>query len=81
MKTTLTKGLEPLQAKEITIEYLGSQALRKRLVGLLIEKQELLRKNRVSESTYESPNWAYLQADLVGYHRALNEAISLLSDK
>lgn len=81
MKTTLTKGLEPLQAKEITIEYLGSQALRKRLVGLLIEKQELLRKNRVSESTYESPNWAYLQADLVGYQRALNEAISLLSDK
>ena len=81
MKTSLTKGLQPLQAKEIEMEYLGSSALRKRLTELLMDKQSLLIKKRTSEEAYASPSWAYLQADQVGYLRALNEVISLISTK
>lgn len=79
MKTSITSGLNDLQASEIKSEYLGSQQLRKRLIELLIKKQQSSLKKRRGEDVYDSPNFALLQADQIGYERAIDELISLLS--
>lgn len=34
-----------------------------------------------SENDYDNPNWAYKQADLVGYKRAMNEIIKMCNLK
>lgn len=34
-----------------------------------------------SENDYNNPNWAYKQADLVGYKRAMNEIIKMCNLK
>lgn len=79
MKTSITSGLNDVQASEIKSEYLGSQQLRKRLIELLIKKQQSSLKKRRGEDVYDSPNFALLQADQIGYERAIDELISLLS--
>lgn len=81
MKRSLTASLSPSDASIVEGEYLGSPTLRKRLVELLIKRQELIRKQRLNENTYDSPNWMALQADAVGYQRALDEVILLISEK
>lgn len=81
MKTSITAGLSPVDAKTIKEEYLGSASLRKRLVELLIKKQEKSYEERISKSSYDSPNWSLVQADGVGYERAMQEIISLISEK
>lgn len=78
MKTTITKGLEAEKAKEVKAEFLSSAILRERLRHLLNEKITTNRTATTSKDAYGIPNWAYLQADAVGYERALNEVISLL---
>lgn len=81
MKTSIKAGLSPAEALNVEEEYLGSPSLRKRLVELLREKQERSYNERISKTTYESPSWGFIQADGVGYERAINELISLISDK
>lgn len=78
MKASLTAGLKPQEADEISSEYLGSPMLRKRLIELLLDKQEVMLKKRRGEDAYASPNWSLMQADGIGYERALNDVISLL---
>lgn len=78
MKTSITAGLKGLELDNVKMEYLGSPVLRKRLTELLIKKQEESYKKRISESSYENPNWSAYQADGIGYERAINEIISLL---
>lgn len=79
MKTSLTSGLNDAQASEIKNEYLGSPLLRKRLVELLVKRQATSLKKRRGEDIYDSPNFALLQADQIGYERALDEVIALIS--
>lgn len=81
MKVAWTKGLTKEQTVEIRKDFVGAIILRKRLTTLLEEKEQSSRKSSVSKDSYENPNWAYLQADARGYERALNEIISLLSNK
>lgn len=78
MKRSITTGLEAAEAKLVEAEYLSSPLLRKRLKTLLIKKQEAIRKNRLSDDNYASPNWVGLQADAVGYQRAIDDIISLI---
>lgn len=78
MKASITTGLEAAEAKLVQAEYLSSPLLRKRLKTLLMKKQESMRKDRLKESNYDSPNWVGLQADAVGYQRAIDEIISLI---
>lgn len=78
MKTSITAGLSAVDAKLVKEEYLGSPMLRKQLVELLKDKQAKAYTERLSKSNYESPNWGFIQADGVGYERAINELISLL---
>lgn len=79
MKTSLIKGLNEQQKKEFMGEFTGSPVFRQRLIDLLNEKitssQTLSRK----KENYELPSWSLMQADSIGYERALNEVISLIS--
>jgi hypothetical protein len=81
MKTILTAGLSDLQSEEVTREFSQSGVLRERLIDVLNGKKESLRSEVRSKASYESPSWAYLQADANGYERAISEVISLLSSK
>ena len=81
MKTVWVKGLGEQEATEVRQEYVGGARLRARLVHLLNEKRNSRRDFSLSEDAYVNPNWAYLQADSIGYERALKEVISLISEK
>lgn len=81
MKTSILAGLKGLEAQNVKEEYLGSPTFRKRLVELLVKKQEKSYEERISKTSYDSPNWSLVQADGVGYERALQEVISLISEK
>lgn len=78
MKTSWTKGLDADEKKEVRLSYNGSGVLRLRLEGLLEDKIGTAEKESYDKNGYECPNWAYKQADLAGYKRALKEIISLL---
>lgn len=78
MKITWTKGLSPEKKEEVKRDFQAAALLRERLTELLREKSEVTRKGTISKDAYTNSNWAYLQADAVGYQRALEEIISLL---
>ena len=81
MKTVLTKGLSKDQAEEITQDFKASAFLRERLTAILEEKIDALRREVRQKNSYESPSWAYVQADYIGYERAIYEVISLISSE
>lgn len=80
MKTSWTKGLEKEAIVDVTQNYKESVVLRRRMIVMLEEKIDASAKKTRSEAGYDSPNWAFLQADARGYERALSDVISLLSD-
>lgn len=80
MKTSWTKGLDEQKTMEVKRDYVQGVYLRERLMQLLREKEETSRVSTRSKEAFNSPNWAYLQADAIGYERALNEIISLISE-
>lgn len=81
MKTIWTTGLDPKTKKEIEDDFKSCPLLRERLSAILSKKIDSLRDSTVSKDAYASPSWAYLQADAVGYERAMKEVISLLMAK
>ena len=81
MKTSLISGLNKQDAEEIVLAFKGSARLRERYITILTEKLESNRKMLRSKDMYDKPSWQYLQADGIGYERAVFELISLLSSK
>jgi len=80
MKKSWVQGLESDAAKEMRGFFTGSTNMRKRLTKLLKDKEEEAYRTARSKEGYECPNWAYKQADLTGYTRALNDIISLIEN-
>ena len=78
MKKSWLDGLEPDVAKEIRGDFTSSLLVRNRLKTLLENKIEVARKNSLTKDGYEVANWAFKQADNVGYERALREVIELI---
>lgn len=78
MKSSWTKGLDEQAKLDLEGSYKAASLLRRRLVEVLKEKAEISNRNARSKVTYDNPNWAYLQADNVGYERCLYEIIDLL---
>lgn len=78
MKTIWKAGLSVEQKKAIELEFNSSSVLRERLTHLLNKKIEEARVSSRSSSSYEAANWAFMQADHIGYERALAEVLSLL---
>ena len=81
MKISWTKGLTKEKREEVEEAFSRGALLRSRLKELLEDKIEDERKKVRSEILYDNPNWAYRQADAVGYERALNDIISLIYEK
>lgn len=80
MKTSLTKGLNASDRDEIKGQFIAALRLRKQLIKTLEEKATSADNESLTKEGYDSPSWAYKQADLVGYKRAISELISLLTD-
>jgi hypothetical protein len=81
MKTVWTKGLTPEQAIACRGDFVGAAPLRERLTALLEAKANEKRKATRSGNSYDNPNWALVQADAIGYEKALYEVISLISSE
>jgi hypothetical protein len=81
MKQTWVNNLSEDEAVVIRQEYIAAALLRRRLTALLTDKIDTNRSTSRNKSEYEKPAWPYLQADAMGYERAVVEVISLLSDK
>ena len=81
MKTSWTSGLNPELSSEMKREFTSSSLLRERLTKLLNDKIETRRKLSRNIDSYDKASWPYLQADSIGYERALIEIISLISTK
>lgn len=78
MKVSWTKGLTPEEEKDVRANFLEALVLRKRLRRVIEDKISEARRTSIAKSTYDNVNWAYLQADEVGYERALKEIIDLI---
>lgn len=78
MKSSWTSGLEKELAHDIKVNFVDSLVTRKRLTQLLELRAEESRRVCRSKVSYDSHNWAYLQADQNGYERALLEIIELV---
>jgi hypothetical protein len=79
MKTIWIKGLDSQQEIEMKRDFTAAAHLRKRLEVILIEKYKANQQETRNKAGYESPSWAYFQADSRGYERAIFEIISLIS--
>lgn len=80
MKQSWTKGLDTDYSKEIRGDFKSSLILRNRMKVLLEEKIKDADKTARAKDGYDCPNWAYKQADQIGYKRALYEIIALISE-
>jgi hypothetical protein len=80
MKVSWTKGLEKERVVDVRQNFKEALVLRTRLSEMLEDKLSLSAKQSRSKEGYESPHWAYLQADSRGYERALADIIALISE-
>lgn len=81
MKSNLTAGLNPEQAREIGNDFEACPRFRERLAALLLTKVESQRKELRNPENYANASWPYQQADGIGYERGLLEVISLITSK
>jgi hypothetical protein len=69
-----TSHLRDNEDKERFKKYvLGSRALVDRLSDIAKDLDEQLDSKEIAEDVYESPSWAYKQADNNGYRRCLRQ--------
>lgn len=57
----------------------NSKLMREAMLEILQAKLTSRDAQQISQSAYDSPSWAYLQADSNGYKRAVVEMIDLLT--
>lgn len=79
MKTSLLDGYNDNDQKELKGMFIASLRLRRAYEKLIDKKVASTSVERLKKG-YEEPSWAFHQADLNGYERALNELKSLLND-
>ena len=61
-------------------EFEESKAFRRLLSALLEEKLRVKHAESRAKDGYANPNWAYFQADAIGFERAITEILSILED-
>lgn len=76
MKTVITKGKDKDASEALASDFRSSALLRERLAEIC--KEEMEGSYELSKSQYDCPNWQMLQADAIGYRRAMSKMISLL---
>lgn len=78
MKTVWTKGLAKDEAQQVEDAFNGASLMRLKLVEILEQKYDSCDKSSLAKANYDSPNWAFVKADEVGYKRCIQEILSLL---
>lgn len=82
MNSLLTRHLKEKQAKDKFKERLQhNKDLLDVFSDLVTKKLEASKNGQQAEGGYDSPAWAYKQADYIGEQRALNEVLALLQLK
>lgn len=66
------------EKEEIRGSYVASYAYHQKLLEVLQDKLDAVENESLSKDLYENPNWAYRQADIAGYKRAIKEIKSFL---
>ena len=80
MKSSWTNGLPVDEAIEVRRDFKAGALLRSRLCDLLESKVQSAHREGRSKDLYDTPNWAYRQADIQGYTRAMHDVISLITE-
>ena len=80
MKTSILAGMSPDMKDALKKEFGETSQLRKRLVVMLEERALQNYKDLMSTNSFDNANWAYKQAEGVGYSRGISEIIALLSE-
>lgn len=80
MKKSWTAGLDAQERDDVLASYKASTVMRRRLKALLEDKIRQSSSTARAKPSYDNPNWAYLQADNVGFLRALHEIIDLIDE-
>ena len=80
MKVNLTRGMTKEDASHMKQLFLEAKPLRDRLIDYMDEKIQAHMTVMMSKDSYNN-EWAYKQADSIGYMRALKELKSLLNDE
>lgn len=65
------------EQEEFKKNVLGSKIVLDKLKEIVYNKSKSQEKSTTAD--YDSPSWAYRQADKVGYSRALEEIMSILT--
>lgn len=73
-----TKNREGLDAVAFGERVVNSHDVLFRLQEILKDKISDARQSQLSSSSFDKPSWAYKQADLNGYQRALEEITHLI---
>lgn len=80
MKLAWLEGLRADDKDKMKDAFKSSLFLRTKLASILNKKTDAERKSLITKSSYDNPNWALIQADSVGYQRAMQEVINLVTD-
>ena len=79
MKTSLTKGLDAQEKKEVEQEFASSFHFRRQVVAHLNDKIQSIQRAMRDLEGYDKASWPMYQADRLGQIRAYEEIISLFS--
>lgn len=63
---------------QIRASYLAAYEYRQAMIHALKSKADATRKDSIKADAYDNANWAYKQADMVGYLRAIEEILNFL---
>lgn len=78
MKTTWTAGMDKDDAEEFEQHFLNASLVREKLLKIIESKYSSSISSTLTKGNYANANWAYEQADSIGYMRALKEISNLL---
>lgn len=79
--TAWTSNLStPDAKKEFNQQFDNAKGVLNRLVKIVEDKKATADYRQLSAESYANPNWALMQADIVGYNRALNEILQLIKE-
>ena len=81
MKAGWTIGLDDDAKAEMKGDFIAAYKLFERLTMLIEDMDKKTDKSSTVKDGYDCPNWAYKQADTVGYRRALREIAQIISSK
>lgn len=74
-----TKGLNAKARGEMEQQWDEALYVRQRLVTMIGKSMDVSSRYAENKERYKDPSWAPLQADEIGYHRAMREVVRYLT--